>query len=383
MVARVIDHPAYTGVIPTPYNPDPVLLAIVQTIRDGLLRDQHVRLQNFGTFRLRWSKERKIKHPKTGEYITVAPAPKITFTPAKHLRERIEPNPKPVIPLDGSAAATIYTNAKQQSNTENNAEEASLEYNVQETIQNIVDEEYSPSSTPSNITIADSKKTASNTNNYINKKWALGFLAAVPAILLMLQIDLSSENTVRNPTIVSTSITTPEITESIINETVTIKPILKNTFPDGKIIRNTAAENSTPPATARAKPTQKPFYLNPQLHTIEKGDNLWRLAEKFYGDALLWPHIYRANTRTLNDPDIIIPGKQIVIPGLQQSPKSLSSNDKDLVSEGYFKVYQLNKGKHSPQAIYFLIAAKEYSFDWVRNNRKNIANKDWETINRH
>ncbi len=69
MVARVIDHPFSAGVIPTPYNPDPALLAIVEIIREGLIRDHHVRLHKFGTFRLRWSKERRIKHPKTGEAI--------------------------------------------------------------------------------------------------------------------------------------------------------------------------------------------------------------------------------------------------------------------------------------------------------------------------
>ena len=100
MVARLIDHPFSAGVIPTPYNPDPALLAIVEIIRAGLVRDQHVRLHQFGTFRLRWSKERRVKHPKTGQSIIVPPAPRITFTPAKQLREWIEPNRKPVIPLN-------------------------------------------------------------------------------------------------------------------------------------------------------------------------------------------------------------------------------------------------------------------------------------------
>lgn len=387
MVARAVDHPAFTGVIPTPYNPDPVLLAIVQTIRDGLLRDQHVRLHNFGTFRLRWSKERRIKHPKTGEYVVAPPAPKITFTPAKHLREWVEPNPKPVIPLDEPVNL-------QQSNGQHSDQKESgstdqrnkAEYNLQETVQDIIDEEYNPTSTPSNFITSKKDTDASvNTENGNNKKWTIGLITAVPLILMMLQAEFSTDdqtNSAIEPTI-ELQTNQKQTSASVVADSRIIRTETTASTPTQETTQETSREtiSATSIATARPEPTPKPFYMTPQLHTIEQGDNLWKLAKEFYGDALLWPHIYRANTRTLNDPDIIATGKQLVIPGLQQSPESLSINDKELITEGYFKVYQLSKAKNSPQAIYFLIGAKQYSFDWLKRNRQDISREDWKVIN--
>jgi nucleoid-associated protein YgaU/nucleoid DNA-binding protein len=405
MVARVIDHPFGASVIPTPYNPDPALLAIVEIIRAGLIRDQHVRLHKFGTFRLRWGKERRVKHPKTGQSIIVPPAPRITFTPAKQLREWIEPNRKPVIPLEEPLSESPDESTRHETNPEQismagltETLRSSQEHqqpnqpNLQETVQDIIDEQYNPTD---NLTGFTNSQPSAQTDVQIetnpgepdktNKKWALGLLAAVPLIVFLLQSDFKNE-----PSGIEKSL--PSETRIEAQAKPTPEPSLSTAVINNKIIRaeNTKPDNQqsstvnkpTTLVTARSEPTPKPFYMSPQVHTIQQGENLWSLAEKFYGDALLWPHIYRANTRTLSDPDKIITGKNLIIPGLQESPEFLTNKDRDLIAEGYFLVYEFNKANSSNQAMHFLIGAKQYSLEWLRENKSRINKKDWKTINK-
>jgi hypothetical protein len=48
-------------------------------------------------------------------------------------------------------------------------------------------------------------------------------------------------------------------------------------------------------------------------------DCLWRIAEKMYRNARLWPLIYIANKDQIKDPDLIFPGQRFVIPPLKRS----------------------------------------------------------------
>ena len=49
-------------------------------------------------------------------------------------------------------------------------------------------------------------------------------------------------------------------------------------------------------------------------YVVEKGDNLWSIASKVYGDPLGWVDIYRANQDLLPDPQRIFPKQRLVIP---------------------------------------------------------------------
>lgn len=51
-----------------------------------------------------------------------------------------------------------------------------------------------------------------------------------------------------------------------------------------------------------------------QFHVIEKGDTLWGLAKRFYGDGSAYPRIFEANREVIKDPDLIFVGQKIRIP---------------------------------------------------------------------
>ena len=51
-----------------------------------------------------------------------------------------------------------------------------------------------------------------------------------------------------------------------------------------------------------------------QWHTVVSGDNLSKIAKKFYGDANKYPAIFEANKPMLSHPDKIYPGQLLRIP---------------------------------------------------------------------
>ncbi|GAB1406565.1 LysM peptidoglycan-binding domain-containing protein [Thermomonas brevis] len=50
-----------------------------------------------------------------------------------------------------------------------------------------------------------------------------------------------------------------------------------------------------------------------QTYTVQKGDNLSKIAERYYGRQD-WKRIYDANRDLLDDPDKISPGQVLTIP---------------------------------------------------------------------
>ena len=53
-----------------------------------------------------------------------------------------------------------------------------------------------------------------------------------------------------------------------------------------------------------------------QFHTVESGDTLSGIAQKYYGNAMKYPVIFEANKPMLSDPDKIYPGQVLRIPPL-------------------------------------------------------------------
>jgi nucleoid-associated protein YgaU len=51
-----------------------------------------------------------------------------------------------------------------------------------------------------------------------------------------------------------------------------------------------------------------------QWHEVKKGESLWKIAERYYGDGSLYTKIFEANQDTLKDPDKIRVGQRLRIP---------------------------------------------------------------------
>ena len=439
MAARVIYHDFVNNVnnnasIPPQF--DPALLAIVEIIRDGLVRDSHVRLHKFGTFRLKWGKPGRGKHPMTGKFISWPAQPRVTFTPSKHLRELVDPNPEPIMLLDepdntptapvtDTAANTKIQQQIKQTSTIPVPVKSTTEIPTLKSIPDVIaaaresavkptlviedeyiPEKYQQTDETNAIPLVDDIFEVENelheapvTNQQRDNKAKLpkskkiligaGMLALVPMIIMMLQSELSSQT---NSSTVEKTPSTQVSQAAPVSQTIISEPKLHLTAKEMVVEPLTEFENNDfdMEATGIQNPAKtiteatieettitsaESFHLSPQVHTIEKFDNLWSLAEKHLGDGYLWPHIYRANLRLLDNPDKLTVGTQLVIPGLQQPAATLSENDRQLVAEGYYLLYQYSQDKNSPNAHHFLIGAKKYHSDWLQTQSSSISRK--------
>ena len=78
---------------------------------------------------------------------------------------------------------------------------------------------------------------------------------------------------------------------------------IKNT-PSG----TTASENNN-----RAPSDNQP---KATTYTVKKGDSLWKIAKKYYGNGSKYTKIYEANKSKIKNPNLIYPGQVFTIPGV-------------------------------------------------------------------
>ena len=51
-----------------------------------------------------------------------------------------------------------------------------------------------------------------------------------------------------------------------------------------------------------------------KTYTVVKGDSLSKIAKREYGDVREWRKIYEANKDVIDNPDLIEPGQDLIIP---------------------------------------------------------------------
>jgi LysM repeat protein len=70
-----------------------------------------------------------------------------------------------------------------------------------------------------------------------------------------------------------------------------------------------------PPVIVESTPTKiEEAPAKPKTYTVKKGDCLWRIAGRVYGNPFKWPRIYQANKDKIKNPGKIQPGQVLKIP---------------------------------------------------------------------
>lgn len=65
---------------------------------------------------------------------------------------------------------------------------------------------------------------------------------------------------------------------------------------------------------AEREAANSPVPSSAKNYTVKKGDCLWGIAKKFYGDGARYIKIYNANKDKIKNPNLIYPGQVLVIP---------------------------------------------------------------------
>jgi nucleoid-associated protein YgaU len=75
-----------------------------------------------------------------------------------------------------------------------------------------------------------------------------------------------------------------------------------------------AVAEEAAPAESEAPPSEEAEAPSVRTYTVVSGDTLSAIAQQFYGDANAYMRIFEANRDKLDNPDLIYPGQELVIP---------------------------------------------------------------------
>jgi len=74
------------------YDCNNIVNEIIEEIILGLIKDNLVKIHNFGTFKLKQKNQRIGRNPKTKKDIMIAPRKVVSFIPSKYLLNKINKN---------------------------------------------------------------------------------------------------------------------------------------------------------------------------------------------------------------------------------------------------------------------------------------------------
>jgi nucleoid-associated protein YgaU len=105
---------------------------------------------------------------------------------------------------------------------------------------------------------------------------------------------------------------TPAETTETASSDRTLKPVQAGEGPyDAPSYPPTASDDAStndPPDYYHGSP------MPVRTHTVKRGDTLWSLAQKYYGNGREWRRIYSANRNRINDPNQLPAGIKLIIP---------------------------------------------------------------------
>lgn len=351
------------------------------TIQEGLRRDENVNIKGLGIFKLQEVAERESVNPKTGKASLIEAHKKVVFKPEKALREKVNEKyaklktkkikkkeaPKP-------AVATIPI-------AEKPVEKEPLTFGEPAPIPKAPPKKTTPPPPPKDdkkimptFVIEEKKKKSA-------WRWLLPLLLLILIFVAIYIVptkfdsmedlafwrnwDWGKDTIPDHPTVVETTVVETEIQPIEKAENIFIKaPIpqdVKETPPkDTKEPILDKKEQDTAPVEPE-KPVFEPDDEESLIHIIKPGNTLWGLSKQYYTRTSLWPNIYRKNVETLRTPDLLMIGRELLIPELQGGAYALSKTDSARIAQGYYLAYRAYKKYDGEKAEGYLNVAKKFS----------------------
>ena len=355
------------------------------TVQEGLRRDENVNIKGLGIFKLQEVSERETVNPKTGKASLIQAHKKVVFKPEKALREKVNekyaklktkiikkkeaPKPAPVIiPI-----------------VDKPIEKEHMTFGEPASKPKTPPKKTTPPPPP--LPKSDNKKIMPTFVIEEKKKksawrWLLPLLLLILIFVIIYIVptkfdsmedlafwrnwDWRKDTIPDHPTMVETTIVKTEINPIEKAETIFVQapiPQLQviETAPEvvKEPILETKEQDPTPVLHKEAEPS--PDCEESLIHIVKPGNTLWGLSKQYYTRTSLWPNIYRKNVETLRTPDLLMIGKELLIPELQGSAFALSKIDSARIAQGYYLAYRAYKKYDEEKAEGYLDVAKKFT----------------------
>ena len=121
---------------------------------------------------------------------------------------------------------------------------------------------------------------------------------------LKLPEDVQTRLQQEKPADVETTETAPAVDET--------RQLAEAVIPQEISTSNTTVPEPAESPTPKHKEPDKTAHT--RIHTVEQGETLSGISQKYYGTASGWQKIYVANRNILSSPDRLRPGMRLVIP---------------------------------------------------------------------
>ncbi|MCI0699449.1 HU family DNA-binding protein [candidate division KSB1 bacterium] len=389
---------------------------VIAVIEEGLLRDGEVRIHNFGTFRLSQPKAPAGMNAKLGKAITPAERTQVVFQPSKHLRGLVNLSLGSTVPPGSriSLQALLEKHLRFSAPlVAPNIEAPSPEFDIVKTFPKVyttpapaftlVEGETDKKFTAEELKLGEgvpepaSDRPPAFTLAEIEKETAIAFLkikgqpepprpavprrrsrrfawyASAAAVFLLLLLFLLtgriSEQSESGSFFGADTASTPTEMAGLAS-------------PQNGV--NGSSAERTKPDEGLIKPSyESAAFFAGGTHRVAGGDNLWEISGTYYRDHYLWPNIYRVNTATMPNPDILQIDQLLEVPALHGPPEKLTAADRRNLAEGYFLLYRYYKGNASSLAPYALWAAVQYDAAIKTEHATELSEDDLAFLHAH
>jgi nucleoid DNA-binding protein len=323
-----------------------ILRAIPEIIEEGLQRDDEVRVKGLGTFRLKWTRGKVGRNPKTGERIDIPAHNRPVFIPEQSFKDYINRDNRLL-------SYKIIPSATQLTREEETILQPPPEIIPEPEPEPEPEQEPEPEhqhGPEAELLMEDDEETEPEPHRAKHRvHWIIPVALSVIAILIVIfyfrnfyQGEKSAVRSQQSAVTSQQSVVSSQ-QSAVNNENSDL------ITPDSKL--------STPARTTSVLPSGG---QNSELRTLTAGSHLFRLAREIYGNPYLWVLIYKENLDKIPDPDLVDSGVELTIPALEGSPEKLTKNDSLAVSEGYRLLYEYYKARNDPRAGDFQKAMNRY-----------------------
>ncbi len=314
--------------------------AFFDIIIEGLEKDNLVKINGLGTFKVTDVASRGSVNVNTGEKIEIKGHKKLTFTPADTLKDGVN---KPFAVFEPVEINDTYVEEENETaitaDTADDSEEeketapatlAAEETEKSEPITSAADEERvaeepqpTVESTPPAAIVAEEKTKS------VKRGGRLKFLLTALLALALIALAAILFPSIKDKLTGNKNIVIAESTPQAPNTAVEKEAVVSDTVIIATDSTITAAPTPSEPYEFRmvdALAAKSVGSVNVgdtlhykaqgfiELHTVAENETLTRIALKYYGDKRLWPYIVQYNS--LNDPNGLCKGMELAIPRL-------------------------------------------------------------------